>query len=321
MKDILSLKRAITETEYSENMFSKWGTEKNILFVSPQLSGKHLYKSILPFQCLPDKTESGVIRVATGITSLKPFDYRKQLIEYEIELTDKHIAWADFIVFPFTTQPLSQDVYKKIRALNPRTKICYSVDFNFYELSEAHPYKNIFSDEMILSQVEDNMYFSDAVVVDNLLLVQYIFTKFKKLIEGKYKDVQGYMNLTCLPTMIDSEIVLKNVDYEPENASFVKTETIHTPAINELIEEAANAEQKLKDEFLKNKEVESKLEKKTTTKLVKKIAKPKVDKVVEDILEKEVIVKPTKKSHKKVKSVSEKIIKAKTKKTSNGKRK
>ncbi len=320
MKDILSLKRAITETDYCENMFSKWGTEKNILFVSPQLSGKHLYKSILPFLCLPDKTEQGQIRIATGITSLKPFDYRKQLIEYEIELTDKHIMWADFIVFPFTTQPLSQDVYKKIRALNPRTKILYSVDFNFYELSESHPYKNIFSDEMILSQVEDNMYFSDAVVVDNLLLVQYIFTKFKKLMEGKYDGVQGYMSLTCLPTMIDSEIVLKNVDYyEPENAQFIKTETIHTPAINELIDEAAKAEQKLKEEFLQKKEVESKSEKNSTDKVVKKITKAKVEKVIVEAPVKE--VKPVKKSPKKIKSVSEKTTKVKTKKTLNGKRK
>jgi hypothetical protein len=233
MKDLLSLKRAITDTEYYENMFDKWGTDKNILFVSPQLSGKHLYKSLLLFHCLPEKTVNGELAIATGITSLKPYDYRKQLIEYEIELSDKQIFWADFIVFPFTTQPLSQDIYKRIRALNPNTKIMFSVDFNFYELSDRHPYKNIFSDEMILNQVEDNMYFSDVAVVDNLLLVNYLLNKFKKLMEGKYQGVQGYMSLSCFPTMIDSEIVLKNVDYETENASFVKTESIHTDAVNE----------------------------------------------------------------------------------------
>ena len=253
MKDLLSLKRAITDNEYYENMFNKWGTDKNILFVSPQLSGKHLYKSLLLFHCLPEKTVNGELAIATGITSLKPYDYRKQLIEYEIELSDKQILWADFIVFPFTTQPLSQDIYKRIRALNASTKIMFSVDFNFYELSDRHPYKNIFSDEMILNQVEDNMYFSDVVIVDNLFLVNYLLDKFKKLMEGKYQDVQGYMSLSCFPSMIDSEIVLKNVDYETDNASFIKAESIHTDAVNELIEETAKAEQKLKDEFFKNK--------------------------------------------------------------------
>lgn len=253
MKDLLSLKRAITDNEYYENMFNKIGTDKNILFVSPQLSGKHLYKSLLLFHCLPEKTVNGELAIATGITSLKPYDYRKQLIEYEIELSDKQIFWADFIVFPFTTQPLSQDIYKRIRALSPSTKIMFSVDFNFYELSDRHPYKNIFSDEMILNQVEDNMYFSDVVIVDNLFLVNYLLDKFKKLMEGKYQDVQGYMSLSCFPSMIDSEIVLKNVDYETDNASFIKSESIHTDAVNELIEETAKAEQKLKDEFFKNK--------------------------------------------------------------------
>lgn len=309
MKDILSLKRAITDTDYYETMFSKWGSEKNILFVSPQLSGKHLYKSILPFQCLPDKKEDGELIIATGITSLKPYDYRKQLIEYEIELTDKHIHWADFIIFPFTTQPLSQDVYKKIRGIKPPVKIMYSVDFNFYELSELNPYKNIFSDSMILSQVEDNMYFSDSVIVDNLMLADYLVRKVKSLMEGKYKDVQGYMGITCLPTMIDSEIVLKNVDYEPENASFVKKESIHAPAVNELIEETEKAALKMKEDYLKNKSTE--IESKKEEVVDEKINKPK---------RKAIAKSPTKKESKKKKEVKPKkatVKKTTTKKTAN----
>ncbi len=311
MTDILYLKRAITDNDYYEKMFSKRGIEKNILFVSPQLSGKHLYKSILPFQCLPDKNENGTMRIATGITSLKPYDYRKQLIEYEIELTDKHILWADFIIFPFTTQPLSQDVYKKIRGIKQSVKIMYSVDFNFYELSNLHPYKNIFSDPMILSQVEDNMYFSDSVVVGNLMLVKYLYDKVKNLMENKYKDVQGYMSLTCFPTMIDSEIVLKNVDYEPENALFIKKETIHTPAINDLIEETEKAANKLKEEFFKSEKSEKLVDKKDKSIIDKKV-KPK-SKITTNVVVEE-IEHPKKKLGGRPKKDS--IEKTKTKKTS-----
>jgi hypothetical protein len=314
MKDILSLKRAITDTDYYETMFSKWGSEKNILFVSPQLSGKHLYKSILPFQCLPDKKEDGELIIATGITSLKPYDYRKQLIEYEIELTDKHIHWADFIIFPFTTQPLSQDVYKKIRGIKHSVKIMYSVDFNFYELSELNPYKNIFSDSMILSQVEDNMYFSDSVIVDNLMLADYLVKKVKSLMEGKYKDVQGYMGITCLPTMIDSEIVLKNVEYEPENALFVKKESIHSPAVNDLIEETEKAALKLKEEYLKNKIVESEVKKEDAkeekTVKVKSKTKPKTKTKKET----SIVNKPKKKKIVNKKQTTKKTANARTRK-------
>lgn len=258
MTDVLYLKKVITDDDAYEKMFSKWGSEKNILFVSPQLSGKHLYKSILPFLCLPDKKDDGILRIATAVTSLKPYDYRKQLIEYEIDLNDKHIIWADFIVFPFTTQPLSQDIYKKIRGIKPSVKIMYSVDFNFYELSEKHPYKNIFSDDIILSQVEDNMYFSDSVIVDNLMLFNYLHGKAKSLIDGKYKDVQGYMNLSCMPVMMDSEIVLKNVDYEPQGASFVTKPTVHPEAVSELMQERELAANKIKEDSLKDKTIEIK---------------------------------------------------------------
>ncbi len=67
------------------------------------------------------------------------------------------------------------------------------------------------------------------------------------------------MSLACMPTMIDSEIVLKNVDYEPENASFVTKPTIHPDAVNELRDETERAAKKLKEDFFKEKAVEIKL--------------------------------------------------------------
>ncbi len=49
MKDVLALTKAITDPTFYKEMFDEWGEEKNILFVSPQLSGKHLYKTLLPY--------------------------------------------------------------------------------------------------------------------------------------------------------------------------------------------------------------------------------------------------------------------------------
>ncbi|MEK6879254.1 MAG: hypothetical protein AABY22_06570, partial [Nanoarchaeota archaeon] len=87
----------------------------------------------------------------------------------------------------------------------------------------------------------------------NLMLFKYIHEKVIDLMEGKYKDVQVYMGLSCMPTMIDSEIVLKNVDYEPQNASFVTKPTAHPEAVSELMQERELAANKIKEDSIKEK--------------------------------------------------------------------
>ena len=281
MKDVLSLTRAITDTEFYSEMFEKWGEEKNILFVSPQLSGRHLYKTILPFFCLSSQN------VANAITSLKRYDYKKQLLDFQIDLNDDMVDWADIIIFPFTTQPLVEEIYTRIREIKPEAKIFFSVDFNFYELSKNHPLKEIFSDESVINDVESNMYFSDMVLVTNLNLLNYIVDKVQKLQETKFKNIEGYMSICGLPLFIDSNIVLKNVEYEavnPQNVMVVvkkqesantsntptaSTETktvippinqtkpnevLHTEEVKTLIEKTAIAEEKVKQKELQKKE-------------------------------------------------------------------
>jgi hypothetical protein len=279
MKDVLSLTRAITEVEYYSDMFEKWGEDKNILFVSPQLSGRHLYKTILPFFCLSSQN------VATAITSLKRYDYKKQLLDFQIDINDEMVDWADIIIFPFTTQPLVEEIYTRIREIKPEAKIFFSVDFNFYELSKGHPFKEIFSDENVINDVESNMYFADMVLVTNLQLLNYIVEKVQKLQETKFKNIQGYMSICGLPLFIDNDILLKNVDYSPEDtqkvvvASVVKkqepitdakiptitpdtvttkeakpNDVVHTEEVKSLIEKTAIAEEKVKQNELQKKE-------------------------------------------------------------------
>jgi len=299
MKDVISLTRAITDDNFYKEMFEEWGEDKNILFVSPQLSGKHLYKTLLPYFCMQSD------EVSTAITSLKRFDQRKQLLGYEIDLNNDMIQWADFIVFPFTTQPLESEIYNSIRQNKPEVKIVYSIDFNFYELSEHHPYHDIFSEEMVISDVEDNMFFADLVLTNNIELSKYFLEKFKKLVSGKYKDVESYMSIATLPTMIDTEIVLKNIDYDIQksvsvNASSnanITNETIHTPTVNKAIEKVTEVAEVVKEKDLIRKEeaasintfnpeIKEKSDKvkvnkpKSTTKKVEKISTKKTSKTI-----------------------------------------
>lgn len=254
MKDVISLTRALTDPNFYREMFEEWGEEKNILFVSPQLSGKHLYKSLLPYFLMQSQ------EISAAVTSLKRYDHRKQLLGYEIDLSKAMIDWADFIVFPFTTQPLVQEIYEMIRANKPEVKIVYSVDFNFYELSKNHPYSDIFEDEMALSDVEDNMFFADMVLTSNIELSKYLIEKFKKLAATKYEGTQSYMGIATLPTMIDTELVLKNVDYDIQSSVSINakpTETIHSESVNKAIDKVTSVAEEVKEKDLQRKEEEA----------------------------------------------------------------
>jgi hypothetical protein len=281
MKDVISLTRAVTDSNFYKEMFEEWGTEKNILFVSPQLSGKHLYKTLLPYFLLRSE------EISTAITSLKRFDQRKQLLGYEIDLHPQMIEWADYIVFPFTTQPLVEEIYNSIRESKPEIKIVYGVDFNFYEIPKDHPYHEIFSEEMVISDVEDNMYFADLVLTNNVLLSQYFLEKFKKLTETKYKGVEGYMAVATIPTMIDTEIVLKNIDYNVEKSVSVQakpTETIHTEDVNKGIEKVTAVAEAVKEKDLSRKEEEKEVSEhvktyKSPKEKVKKESNNKLEKI------------------------------------------
>ena len=146
MKSVIDLVRAIGDEKNFDSQFLTRGYEKNILFVNPQLSKKHFYKMILPFFTLRLKDQNRT-RVKTAITTISKYDPEGQLLggrEVEVnEKTAKMYQWADFIVFPFTTQPLVSEVYAFIRKINPNAKIMYQIDFDYYNLPEQHPYKYI----------------------------------------------------------------------------------------------------------------------------------------------------------------------------------
>jgi hypothetical protein len=224
MKAVLDLVTAISDSDNFERQFNLDGKEKNILFVNPQLSSRHLYKMIIPFFALRSE------KVATAITAISKYDPEGQLLGgKEVELNDKMIEWSDFIVFPFTTQPLVSEIYEKIRSVNPDTKIIYQVDFNYYELSQKNPYKIIFEEPSVLNSVEDNIYFSDMVLVSNKVLQDYLLKKIQEVIKEKYDDVIPNVQIGCMPIMMDTELFLGNVDYDAEQLIFVDSD-INPPA-------------------------------------------------------------------------------------------
>ena len=250
MKLIHDLKLAVTNESFISDQFKINGTKKNILFVNPQLSTKHLYKSLLPLY----KWRSE--EVATAITSLSEFDTESQLYgENEWLLTDEMINWGKdvgvpvYIVFPFTVQPLVSEVYALIRETNPFANIVYSVDFNYYELSENHPFKSLFSEQSVIAAVEDNMIFSDIIIVSNYILCEVLAKKLQELIDTKYVNDIGHISIKgigVLNLFIDIETIIGNVDYDIQEA--ISSSTVHTTSSNELIEKTTEVADKVREQ-------------------------------------------------------------------------
>lgn len=248
MKLILDLKLALTDESFISSQFETSGTEKNILWVNPQLSSKHLHKTLLPlFKMRSEK-------IGTAISSLSEYDTESQLFgENEWVLTDQMINWGKdkgvpvYIVFPFTTQPLVSEVYTRIRTVNPYANIVYSVDFKFYDLEDGDCYKDIFDEPMVINSVEDNMYFSDIVLTSNVGLGEYLILKLNELTEKKYSnDKTPLRAVRVLRFAVDPEIMMGNVDYDIQSAES-STNTVHTDASAELIEKTTIVAKKIKD--------------------------------------------------------------------------
>ena len=225
MKKIADLASAVTNIEVSEKkqqfyegQFKKFANDKNILFVNPQLSAKQLYKTFLPFFGLYNSN------VFTAITGVSKYNPREQLINPNIPITSKQVVWADFIVLPFTTQNLTKgetNLYEAIKRINEQCKIVFSVDFNFYELSDTHPYKDIFTDEGIMN-VEDNIWYSDICLINNMVFRDYLRDKMKQLSTNRMDGISTKAVLALLPFFINSQILLESIEYETQEPQKVK---------------------------------------------------------------------------------------------------
>ncbi len=211
MKQIADVIKAVNNEEFYVEQFQEFADDTNILFMSPQLSGKQLYKIFLPFCGMYNTTN------LTSLTSIEKYNPREQLVNINLPIKSKdEILWADYVIIPFTTQSLTNnefDLYDSIRSINNSCKIVFSIDFNFYDLSDNHPYKDIFTQEVI-ETVEESIWYSDLCLVTNMAFRKYLIDKMTALKNGRMSGINTEMGVACMPFFIDIDIVTANVDYE-----------------------------------------------------------------------------------------------------------
>ncbi len=269
MKHVLELSKVITNSKYFDGQFKNKGNKKNILFVAPQLSSRHLYNFILPFFSFFNED------VFPAVTSLTKFSPYEQIVRLDVVLNAKELKWADFVVIPFTTQDLSKEfgVYEAIREVNPNIQIVFYVDFNFYEIPKSNHHYQLFQFPEILPALERNILKCDLCLTTNEELDNYMYNKFNELMETTYASEESILvNFSYIPIFIDEEIVTQNIDFDAEKPKPVinRKVTIKVAKVAEKIKKKDLKSNKTKAAKLKSSKSTPKPE---TTKAIKVKAK------------------------------------------------
>jgi len=210
MKEILDVFKSLRDDkEFYDSQFAQIHWNKNVLFVNPQLNGRHFYKYIMPYIVMYEFDAW-----STALTSMDKYKPNKEYESVKVPVTSKQIMWADYIVFPFTCDSLL-DTYSKVRSINPNIRIVFNVDFNYYKLSKLHPLHEKFSKEESISNIEENIFYSDLTLCTNAKLVDFLKEKFDKELNGnKFKGIDSHVQIGGFPILIDENLVLENIEIE-----------------------------------------------------------------------------------------------------------
>lgn len=201
----------IREKEFFENQFKDIHWNKNVLFINPQLNGRHFYKYLMPYLSMYEFDAW-----STAITGIDRYKPNKEYEKITIPLNSFQILWADYVVFPFTFDDLTES-YKNLRKINPSINIVFNVDFNYYELSKNHPVYNDFMSRNAIENIEKNIFNSDLTLTTNAKLTDVILEKFKELSETKFKGQESYVSIGTMPLCIDSELIFENIEVNLPN--------------------------------------------------------------------------------------------------------
>jgi len=250
MKLILDITKALRVEKFYKEQFDKFADSKevningknviiegrNLLFMNPQLSGKNLYKTFLPYYHLFSEY------FFTAFSSISKYNPKEQLQSLKVRIDTVQLTWADYVVIPFTTDNLTSEennLYESIRNINQQCKIVFMVDFNYYELSDLHPYRKIFNDRAI-NQVEENIWFCDICLVSNMVFMNYLRDELTKISSGSMKNIPTKAKIACIPFYADSKLLLANVDYNPQEPKHVNGGNKYDKGVSEQMKKVSD---------------------------------------------------------------------------------
>lgn len=176
--------------------YFNFGSNKiKVLFISPRMDEAGWYQQILPAIYFSKKGKY----ITSCITNISKSKQELDSTTNKFIVPKILIKSANIIVFPFVHQDLEMP-YKAIRAINPKAKIVYTVDYNFYNVPEKHNQKKVLSDENIILCIEKNIYYSDKVFVPNMNIIDMLSEK----LQNKF-DIQKNIYVERVPYLLSPE--------------------------------------------------------------------------------------------------------------------
>lgn len=221
MKAISDLRAALNKESFYIEQFD-YEKSKRILFVNPQLSSRNLYQMLIPYYELLSHSDF-CSAITNGIRTYNEKDI-------DLEIGEEEIKWATHIVFPFTTKNIIP-VFTRIKEINDEAIVCYWLDYDFYNIPESHPmYKETIDN---LENIESNCFYTDKIFVDNVFLQKSIQANLGKRFMEVYEQrgYEVYSQISVIPFMFNTDILLSNIDFEPQKSIRLKlAETIAAEA-------------------------------------------------------------------------------------------
>jgi len=186
--------------------FFNFNSQKaKILFISPRLDENGYYQHILPALYLSKKGKY----VSSCITNINKSKQELDCTTAKFIIPKMLIQQADIVVFPFVNQDL-EPAYRAIRGINPKAKIIYTIDYDFYNVPSNHSRKQLFTKDEDLLVIEKNIYYSDKTIVPNFELL----TTFNKKMNNKFEH-QKSLSFEKIPFYITPENY-KGIDFSLE---------------------------------------------------------------------------------------------------------
>ncbi|TPN85826.1 glycosyltransferase [Aquimarina algicola] len=161
----------------------------NILYVAPKENASGYYRMVLPYRFLYFHATFDTHVVGLGKEDFsKPFALSK-----ELEL-DQWAAWADYMIFPMTTQPLHY-LCKAFKSIHPKLRLVMDIDTPIHFLSKHDPLSKKL-DQKKLESLEQNMLQMDMLTFSNDRLLDAYFNYFLAR-----KQLEKMPNLEYIPTL------------------------------------------------------------------------------------------------------------------------
>ncbi len=185
------IQKAVSAKNLSE-FPQRRGYEYTVSFVTPEIgTAEGIYRTLLP--CMVLNRETTIRAIPLGTTS--------HLESVSINAKDymilrKAIEVSDHIVFPFVSYSLGPDNplgpnIEEIRKINPKTKISYFIDFNYYFIPESYPFSNEYGKADKIAIIERNIAMVDQIIVTNKALYNFLGPELstKEHIKGRGTDM------------------------------------------------------------------------------------------------------------------------------------